>query len=624
MGGAFGLLYPLALFLGVPLLLAMIYAYLRKKKLPVITIPSLFLLRDLSSPISTRRRFVPPPRFWIELFLLAVLLLCLAGLFTHKESARYAIIFDNSLSLAAQRDGETLISLQRADVKKTVAALPAESLFDLYRTSPQLERIGGKDISRDSVVERVDELVPVFARDSISEVVGLVAQREIYSGLIVFTDRPLRSAGEGSDSLAGVSIHRTKIEDLHNIALVDPVQKGDEIQFTIKGYGTRRAAEGRVVLEALSQDGVWQIRQQKAFTLGDGSGESLAFKIPAGKEELLRVSLLEPKAGSFFNALAEDDQLYFSNQRMQPGVQVFSLRSLRDLGIEKIRGIRFSQAKIEDYDTVRAAHPSDTFLFVDYVPQGLPDRASIVVSPPQSSGGFEIGEVISQAEVSEWNAGHPLLTYIDVSTLKLSRFIPITPPIWGASVVSSVRGSVLVAGERAGNRQVIVGFDLFPYRGRGTPTQSVLFLNMLRWVSDGRATSSSSAPYQALLMSPHESTVEELGRAPDAQSIRVAAGSRFVPDHPGIYKLRGSQGIAQTIVVNFVDSQEFQLSIAEPELLTSSDSSVQVGAKVETRRLLTEVAIPLVIAFLCLDLLLSLVSPLNLVRANLRKKGAAR
>ena len=345
---------------------------------------------------------------------------------------------------------------------------------------------------------------------------------------------------------------------------------------------------------------------------------SKEFTLPANKQDAYRVTLIEPSSGSSLNALAEDDRLYFSSKRSQPGVQVFSIRSLSELGVEKIKGIHFSAAKAENYESVRARNPNDTFLFVDYVPQGLPDRSSIVVSPPQSSGGFEIGAIVPQAEVSEWNAGHPLLTYIDVSTLKLSRFIPIRAPIWGASVVSTVRGSVLIAGERAGNRYIVAGFDLFPYRGRGSPTQSVLFLNMLRWVSGGLAANSSTLPYQPLPLSIAGTIIEEIGQ--NATQQKIEGGVTFVPERPGIFLSRDPNGVQQTFLVNFTDTEESQLSINQVASRLTTIKGVQSGIKIERRRSLTDFAVPLLIAILCLDFIFSLLGTApNLIPFRFKK-----
>ncbi len=621
MWGTFGLLNPLTLYLGIPILAGLVYAYLKKKKLPVITIPSLFLLKDLSLPISTRRKFAPPWRFWFELLVLSILLLCLAGLFTTQESARYALIFDNSLSLAAQKNGKILIEMQRAEVKKTFESLPENSLFDLYKTSPKLERVGGNDLTPLLVNQYIEQLKPVFAVDSISEVIGLVAQRETYSGIIVFTDRPLQVEQDAEGSLGGVSIHRTSLADLQNVALTTLQQKEDRLLASMRSYGIKQKIDGVLALEVLGSEGSWREIKRQSFLLNETQPSTFEFALSADQQDAYRVTLIEPNSGSSLNALAEDDRLYFSSKRSQPGVQVFSVRSLGELGIEKIKGINFSAAKVENYESVRARNPNDTFLFVDYVPQGLPDRSSIVVSPPQSSGGFEIGEIVPQAEVSEWNSGHPLLTYIDVSTLKLSRFIPIRAPIWGTSIVSTVRGSVLIAGERAGSRYVVAGFDLFPYRGRGSPTQSVLFLNMLRWVSGGRAATDSTLPYQPLALNIAGTSVEELGE--NASKQTMAGGVAFIPEHPGIFLSRDPNGTEQNFLVNFSDTQESQLSINEAASRVTSVKGVQSGVKIERRRTLTDFAIPVLIVVLCIDFIFSLFTTLPKVFSlRFRKRSA--
>lgn len=232
----------------------------------------------------------------------------------------------------------------------------------------------------------------------------------------------------------------------------------------------------------------------------------------------------------------------------------------------------------------------------------MPDRNLIIVSPAQETSGFEVGKVVSGGELTEWNNGHPILTYIDTATIRLSRFLPMVPPLWGQSIISTSKGSVLFAGERGTRRAVVVGFDLFPYLGRISPTISVLFLNMLRWVSTDPFGGKILAPYEPIVLS--KEVTQVIALQDQMQVQKFSSGEQqalVVPSAPGIYLGLDGDVTLSANPVNFASAHESNLLLRhEPLALSAVSASAE---KLEKKQSLNSLLIPFLLALILIDML---------------------
>jgi len=194
-----------------------------------------------------------------------------------------------------------------------------------------------------------------------------------------------------------------------------------------------------------------------------------------------------------------------------------------------------------------------------------------------------------------------LLTYIDTATIRLSRFVPLEAPLWGEAIISTNRGTAMFAGDRGVRRVVVAGFDLFPYRGRISPTISVLFLNMLRWVSADPLGERPLSPYEPLSFPGEVSRIVSIAGESHPESFeRADQRSLFVPTSPGLYLGLDSELILSAHAVNFSSMHESDLASRQETL-----EAVTVPAtpeKLERQKDLSELLIPLLLVMVFLDL----------------------
>lgn len=200
----------------------------------------------------------------------------------------------------------------------------------------------------------------------------------------------------------------------------------------------------------------------------------------------------------------------------------------------------------------------DVYALNGSVPARLPTGNVFILGPTDSPLLRVTGEEQSLAVTSQ-QSSHPILRYVDLSTVRVARASRMSLPPW--MTVLAVSGSVplLAAGEDGGRRVVALAF---------TPEQSDLPLqvafpllvdNTLRYLgpdlvpgSLARATGSTidvpaGGPYTLTL--------------PDGTATTVTGGSTFVQAFiPGVYELRAQDGRAVTrFAVNAGDRYESDL-----------------------------------------------------------------
>jgi hypothetical protein len=601
---------PAAFYLGIPILVVMVYAYLRKKKLQPVLVPSLFLLKDMTTVISKRRRFLPPRRFWIELLLLALLLICLAGFFHKRENVRYAAVLDNSLSTAAEARGATLLDLSKEQLLSNIKTLPGSALFDLYRTSPRLERVGGVGLSVTALSSVLDQIQSVYSADNFDKIISQVMQRDSYQGLLLFTDQKFTFVSETPEPQRFASAHSVLVENgakIDNIALSNIVSSpaGDQIQVAVTSYA-KAITSFSLILEGFDNTiGSWRAINSEKLSLKESETKDHNFALPEARYSGFRVRIDSESIEKGSNQLLLDDVAYLVEQAANSIVYVVSPRGIEELGISKVRGIDFKAINNERYQATLSKPEAATYLFVDYVPNGLPDKNSLVIAPPNGTSGFRTLGITAGAEITEWLQGHALLTYIDVASINLNKFSPIGLPNWGEAIISTSKGAALIAGERGENRYVVAGFDLFPYRGRASPMASVFFLNMLRWVSGASIGGSTKEVYQQISVPLNVNKVKILNDKQDEILINNRIDrSAYIPEVPGIYMPESPTGRVAASAVNYFTASESNLNATKKSVSVSP--VISTPAALENQKDISDYLLPLLILIFIVDAIYSI------------------
>ena len=135
-------LNPIALLglLALPLLLI---PYLLRKKPRRFVFSSLLLFMEGGVQASGRPwgRINLPPIFFLQLLLLALLMLALSEPVFSVRPTNIAVVLDNSASMQTLEEGKTRLTLAKEAANSVIGELSAAGKVDLYLTTPRLARL---------------------------------------------------------------------------------------------------------------------------------------------------------------------------------------------------------------------------------------------------------------------------------------------------------------------------------------------------------------------------------------------------------------------------------------------------------------------------------------------------
>lgn len=620
-GQTFGLASASWLLALVPLTAGLIYLYLRKGRGRRRLVGTLLLLQRVTSVSSARKRFVPPLRFYFDLLVFLLLLLALAGLYRERSDRRITILLDNSLSMQAIDQGgvlgDRIIDRARKEAQRLVRELGAR--YDVYVTTPKLRAISEQSLAVADAAAAIAAIQPAWGVDRLAENVQRLASRGGIRELHVFSDRKLTivpSAGSESGYQGLVRMHpliAAVQRQRNNIGIVSIGWLG------LKPGADR--AKVRVEIRSFADITVPLVVKIEQFYEGLPSSDSPEQSVSLAPQESAEVVFEDlPVSGFSYRvrlassgaaSLASQDLLTIDNEAWIGGggglqrVALVGPLSGGELGFSLIPGLEVSSFPLTVTATQIEAVDPALIVFHRNAPASLPPIPSLFVLPSQTSGTVRTFRTIAeQAKITRWDESSPLLTYLNVTALDLTSLAPIDLPIWGRSVISTERGTAIAAGEIAGHRRVIVGFELFPYEGKAAPWLSIFTLNALKWL----AGVSAAQGYRSVgsVVALEEGTVR-VGRFNERPIFESAGGEQLVEEialsEPGLYRIDYDRRPAATFAVNFFSEQESDLS---------SQGEVQVpiswgGAAVEDQRSsLRELLVKILAAVLVLDLIFQL------------------
>ncbi|RMG95337.1 MAG: VWA domain-containing protein [Chloroflexi bacterium] len=217
------------------------------------------------------------------------------------------------------------------------------------------------------------------------------------------------------------------------------------------------------------------------------------------------------------------------------------------------------------------------------LPDPPPDADMLIINPqPDSNPLFTISGTFSDT-VTIRLADSPLLQFVDWSNVHIRAAKQIAAP-WADVLVEAQGGPLILAGEQAGRRIVIMTFDL---RDSDLPLQiafPILIANITNWLSPGKAfdVPAGLQPGEPVTIVPTASTTAVLVQKPDDtiwESEAEAQSLLFTETNlPGVYQviLRDNTGEqpAGRFAVNLFNASESHILPAD---------SLQIGqTEVET------------------------------------------
>ena len=477
-------LNPAALYglLALPLLLI---PYLIRRKPKRVIFSSLLLFTEPGTRAGGRPlgRLRLPLIFFLQLLLLTLLILALGEPVFSFRASSIAIVLDNSASMQTLENQQTRFALAQEKARELLADLGVAGKVDLYLTVPRLEKVRGATFDPNEAAGVLAALTPYDLADTpidYQSVLSQMAKERKYDRVFLITDHP--AAGQ-TDTLRVITVGQPRDN------------------FAVSSFNISHASLVGAHLEATAEVANFSTKDERIRVALRGGGAVIAHRelfVAAGKTAQATFAGLP--AYPYYEAEIEvRDALPVDNRRfaVPPAAQ-----NLRILGISprpqalnslrSIAGVSLDLIAPQEYDkTDRSVYGLEIFHYA--APPVLPENPALFVLPPDNNPLVDLEKPVSRTAVSSWREPHPLTRYVNFALFRPAFSRPLRPRISGESIIESPAGPLVFAAERRGLRQLVLGFDIFPYLGRENLPVSVFTLNLLDWFfhgsgAEGRAT----------------------------------------------------------------------------------------------------------------------------------------
>jgi Ca-activated chloride channel homolog len=243
-----------------------------------------------------------------------------------------------------------------------------------------------------------------------------------------------------------------------------------------------------------------------------------------------------------------------------PNVEVFKTEPRRYVGIDT------SQYSV--------------FVFDGYLPPELPNGNMLLINPPPTDWLSMATDTIPRPKVTSFEADDPLLNYVQFGDLQLSKTKDVEQPEWARVLAQSGSHPLLMAGNNAGRKMVIVPFDLH-WSNFGLLSGFPIFVsNAVNFLQPNDPSEiKAPTPGDSVLVQPVPQADEIVIRKPDGSSRSYKPGGKPVAyndtDAVGLYQ------VAQRSQGKSVQDQLFAINLTDPaESDVAPKASLNIGGSV--------------------------------------------
>jgi hypothetical protein len=596
-------LNPTALFglLALPMLLL---PYLIRRKPRRVMFSSLLLLLESGAAASSRPwgRVNLPWIFFLQLLLLALLIVALSEPVFSIHPTNVAIILDNSATMQALEAGKTRLSLAKAKARSIIDDVGIAGKIDLYVTTPRIVKLSAAPLTSAQAVSSIDALEAYDLGDppvDYNHLLDQLAREHKYQRVYLITDHPARGQ---TATARTISVGRP------------------QANFAVTGFDVRRSSLINTRLEASVEVANYSNQDEKLRVIVKGGDRALANRelaVPAGKTVAATFDNIAEQP--FYQAEIENrDALMLDNRRFAVLPAGRSLRMLavsprpkEIASLKSIPGVDIDIIAPSAYgETDASSYGLEIFHFA--TPAALPRNPTLFILPPQDNSLVDLAAPVANITVSNWREPHTLTRYVNFSLFRPAYARPLKPQSAGESIIESANGPLAFAVERRGVRYLTLGFDPLPYLGRANLPMSIFTLNVLDWFFDASIKSQATGEPLALgRIEPGDQLV-----SPKGETISLTAGYDYFSAtfYQGIYERRRG-GAKELSARNFQDQNESDLRAPTP--IDLSGGTVPGGST----SVLFSFWPYLLIAAILLLLIEWFVTP-RMTRLNLRRRAA--
>lgn len=596
-----GFLYPGALYL-FALVPVLALAYLVRERPRRVTVSSVIAFRALRARHSQRFGGWPRPdwMFFVELLILSLAVLAIAGPYVIRAGNPLAVVLDNSAAMqavasarGASTAGHTRFDAARAALKDALDRESGTGQVAVYLTAPQPHRLGPPLASPAAAAAALDGLKPSDAPDDSAALASLLSQ-------LAADQRLRRVIYAGAHPLTAPVPAR-----IEAFAIGDPVPN-----YAIGSFVLRREALGQAALHArLTVANLSPAAQTlEVAIIGDGKpvGHAQAHLEP-GQAGMLEFPNLPP-ANVYRAELKPADGFMLDNVAYATAGAVKSISILfvtptpaDAAGLDALPGISVRVASPTSF-TPKDLARADLAIFEYAVPKEMPAVNALLVMPPPGDPvfGFTV-EPAASVEITGWPPTNPLTDSVNFRLLNLRAGEYLGQHPWLQSIVSGNDGALMLAGERAGHRFVALGFNPFPYLGRQNLPMSVLTLNCLGYLAGFGAETGGYHTGDPWAVPAGVAAIV----LPDGREVKVTPGTLFGDvDQQGVYQLISSDGAKTLRAINLADLRASDLE-TESALKVEASGGNAVAEVAPRREPVTDKVIAAIIVLAIFEALLA-------------------
>ncbi len=193
----------------------------------------------------------------------------------------------------------------------------------------------------------------------------------------------------------------------------------------------------------------------RQLELGPRSSSELSFALP-------------PETQSFAVTLNTQD-VFPADDRVEVAVDTPQTRKVLLVSgnpdpiakvLQTLPGLKVSVVKPEVY---AGSGGADMVVLDGFVPQTLPEADLLIMNPPMGAPGLVTSPAGTEATVLRSKKGNPLISAVDLQSLRLGQTVHLETPEWARAVVEGPTGPLILEGDQAGRRVVLFDFDWFLY-----------------------------------------------------------------------------------------------------------------------------------------------------------------
>ncbi|HEX3593746.1 MAG TPA: VWA domain-containing protein [Polyangiaceae bacterium] len=418
-----------------------------------------------------------------------------------KDASQLFSRLKNLLSLLLQLVLLGLIVFALGDPRPAAGAAEGRSIVVLVDTSASMQAIDVRPTRLDVAKQKVNELVQglgiadrmliakmdastvplstmtseqVELSDALGKVVATDTRADLASGLAFSLD-VLRGAKRPeiivvSDGALDAETAARGLELGSVPVRLVPVGKGGK-NVAITAFSVRRypldVSRYEVLLEVTNTTDA--PAEVELSLLGDGNVVDVSRLSLKPNERLPRVyadlggasKMLEARirlADGTEDSLPADDRAYaLMPERRRARVQVVSRgNTYLDAALLLDEYLDVTSTKPEAY---RADAPFDVTIFDGVAPPAPSSGGALYLAPPEQGSPVKVGKAVSEFGFDTWDRKSPLLRFMAVDNVQISRGHVFVPEKTDRVVGASEFGPTLVSGRRDGHPFVALGFD---------------------------------------------------------------------------------------------------------------------------------------------------------------------